>query len=112
MEEQESAVSRRVVLAAHVRGCSKRAPSHAAMARAVEDRPAGLELADAKVDLVVNSFSNPLVSGTVNGVPVHATGSLYGGSHGGPGIVTGSLAGQHVAAVLSMKDQLRADPGT
>jgi len=60
--------------------------------------------------LVLNSFSNPLVSGTVNGMPVHATGSLYGGAHG-PGTVTGSLAGQHIAAVLTLKDQVPSGSG-
>lgn len=110
MEEQSSVVSRRAVLA----GTSLAAVSallRPAMARAVGDGPAYLVLADAKVDLMVSSFSNPLARGTVNGELVHATGSLYGGSHGGPGTVTGSLAGQHVAAVLAIKDQAPSGSG-
>ena len=110
MEEQASAVTRRAMLAGTSLGAVS-ALLRPAMAWAVEGRRPGLELTDSKVDLVVNSFSERLVSGTVDGVPVHATGSLYGGANGRPGAVTGSLAGQHVAAVLSMKDQAPSAPG-
>lgn len=110
MEEHRSTMSRRALLA----GTSLAAVgvlAGPAAAWGVEVRPSILELVNAKVDLVLNSFSNPLVTGTVNGKPVDAKGSLYGGAHGGPGTVTGSIAGQHLAAILTLDDQAHSGSG-
>jgi hypothetical protein len=79
---------------------------------AVEDRGSALDLTNATVDFALNSFANPLATGTIGGKPVHATGSLYGGAHGGPGTATGTLAGQHLAAILTLDYQAATKSGS
>jgi len=111
MDERRSKMSRRALLAgSSVAAVGALTGSGAAWA-GPEVGSIPVELVNANVNLALNSFSNPLATGTINGKPVHATGSLYGGAHGGPGTITGSLAGKHLAAILTLKDQVPSGSG-
>ena len=66
---------------------------------------------NAAVDLTIDPGAASLVTGTVNGKPVHAKGSLYGTPHGGPATVTGSLSGHPLAAILTRHDQVPRGSG-
>lgn len=109
MDEQGLPLSRRELLVGGIAGAAAAlvgalaGPSAAGAAEALH---LGLQLVDANVDLVIDPNTTSLVTGTVDGSPVVAQGSLYGGANGTPAKVTGSLAGQHLTAVLSQQDQL------
>ena len=70
------------------------------------NRRADGQLVAAAVDLTIDLSAASLVTGTVNGIPVNADGSVYGGPRGGPATVIGSLAGRPLEAILTRRDQV------
>ena len=66
----------------------------------------GAQLVAAAVDVKIDPYAASLVTGTVNGMPVKAQGSVYGPANGGPATVTGSLAGHPLQAILTRRDQV------
>jgi hypothetical protein len=106
--EQRLPMSRRGLLAGGLAGTSAAvvlALTGSSVADAAGGYSTGHELVDAKVDLLVDQVDTLVISGTINGTPVHARGSLFGGPHGGPATVIGSMTKQPLAAIMTLRDQ-------